>query len=72
MNKILPFALLLLVPACGGAPARTDTSSTTSVVRGTEGGEMRRTSTETREVGRDGAQSTESTETVTTSVPAPN
>ena len=72
LKKILTIAFLSILPACGGGPARTETTTTDTVERGDEGGEMRRSSTETREVDRDGAETTDSTVTTSTSTPPPS
>ncbi len=67
--KLLAFSLATFgLAACGG-PARTQTTSTTSMERTEGGGEVRRTSTETTEVQNDGAQTTDRTETTQTSTP---
>lgn len=72
MNKLVTLALLVSLPACGSPPARTETNTASSVEHSSEGGEIRRSSTETREVAQDGAETTDRTETTTTSTPPPN
>jgi len=69
MKKILTIAFLAILPACGSTPARTETTTSTSVEHGPEGGEVRRSSTETTEVEHDGASTTDRTETTSTSTP---
>jgi hypothetical protein len=60
---------LASLPACGSAPAHTETTRTTSVSRPESGGEVRRDATETTEVERDGSSTSERTETTTSSTP---
>ncbi|MBN8616412.1 MAG: hypothetical protein J0L92_37850 [Deltaproteobacteria bacterium] len=70
--QALGLALAALgLAACGGPPARTQTTSTTSTDRLEGGGEVRRTSSERTEVQRDGAQSTDRTETTQSNQPPP-
>jgi hypothetical protein len=69
--SLIAITIALTVAACGSAPARTETTRTTSVERSESGGEVRRDSTETTEVGRDGSQSTDRTETTQTTTPPP-
>lgn len=60
---------LVSIPACGSAPAHSETTTTTSVTRPEGGGEVHRESTETTETERDGSTETERTETTRSSTP---
>lgn len=67
---LLPLVLALVsLPACGSAPARTETTRTTTVVRPESGGEVHTDATETTEVERDGSGATERTETTRSTFP---
>ncbi|MGE0790563.1 MAG: hypothetical protein AB7S26_33100 [Sandaracinaceae bacterium] len=57
------------IAACGSTPVMTETTTTTRVQRPEGGGEIRRTSTETREVEEDGSQTTETNVSTQSSVP---
>ncbi len=69
--NLLFFLLLLTLAACGSAPARTETTRTTSVERPESGGEVRRDTTQTTEVAVDGSQTTERNESTQTTTPPP-
>jgi ABC-type glycerol-3-phosphate transport system substrate-binding protein len=74
MKNIVLLALALAtlgLAACGSTPARTETNTTSSTSRTEGGGEIRHSTTETRETADDGAQTTERVETTQTSTPPP-
>jgi hypothetical protein len=69
-TKTLTLSLFTLcIGACGSSPALTETTTTTSVQRTDSGGEVRSSSTETREVADDGSQTIDRTETTQTTTP---
>ena len=68
-TKTLTVALFVLCVGACGSPALTETTRTSSVQRLDSGGEVRRSSTETREVADDGSQTTDRTETTQTTTP---
>lgn len=69
---VLSLAVLCAAIAGCGGPASRETTTTTRVEHPEAGGEMRTDSTETTEVGRDGATTTDRTETTRTATPPPN
>ncbi len=73
MSRLVALAVALTcvgIAACGG-PASTETTTTSRVEHPASGGEVRTSSTETTEVGTDGASTTDRTETTRTSTPPP-
>lgn len=70
VTKLIFASIALLLPACGGSPARTETTTTESVVRPENGGETRQQTSETVEVSQDGSATTERTESTQTTTPA--
>ena len=70
VHKIIFASIALILPACGSSPARTETTTTNSVVRPEGGGETHQQTSQTTEVAQDGSQTTERTESTQTTTPA--